>query len=238
MPISLNIENVQIDTAIAKLNEIFESAIEKFVPCIKINQNTLITLSEKSLKLLRTKKSTRRKLFRNKNSPLAISIKIELKLLSNMTYNSIFSDYKSFWERKFSELKIDNNIFKNFKRFSNYKQRSKLPTIMLIDENSETQLISDADKANAFAEHFERAHKLTIKSGSVNFNAEVENYIAEEFEDNHFTNFAAANQDENLNSDNLTPFVNAVTVEEAIKSRNTKKSCGNDKISNFVLKKN
>lgn len=107
LPISCNIENDQIDTVITHLNEIFNTAIKKYVPCIEINQNSLITLSNRSLKLLREKKSARRKWFRNKNNQHANSLRTVMKLLSNMAYNSIVADYKSFWEHKFSELKAD-----------------------------------------------------------------------------------------------------------------------------------
>lgn len=59
--ISCNIENHQIDAAVAKLNEIFASAIHECVPTIEIKRNKLIKLSHQYQKLLAAKKAARRR---------------------------------------------------------------------------------------------------------------------------------------------------------------------------------
>lgn len=240
LPVDSNIGNDKIDIVVSKLNEIFISSVEICVPTMVISGNTLIKLSQRSLKLLNAKRATRRRYFRNRGGAFAQSIRSELKLLSNMAYNSIVADYRSFWERKFSELKMDNNIFKNIKRFSNYKKHIELPHSMLENENNNTQINSDAEKANCFARHFMGAHGSTLNFGTIDFANEVNSYIDETFERGTITNFEINDMNNLFNNDNSefdNSFVKSCEVEAAIKSRNTKKSFGNDKISNFVLKK-
>lgn len=237
LPISVNIENDQIDKAILQLNEIFEAAINKYIPVLEIKTNTLIKLSQKSLKLIQEKKRARRRYFRNKGGPFANLLKSQVKLLTNMTYNSIVSDYKAFWERKFGELKADKNIFRHFKRFSNYKKHIELPDTMYEDENSTIQIDSDVEKANAFAEHFKKSHNLTLNMGDNEFSSNVNNYIKETFDGGCITDFSLSDQNEIIQNNEQSHFVDAADVEAAIKSRNTKKSFGNDGISNFILRK-
>lgn len=97
-----------------------------------------------------------------------------------MAYNSIVADYKSFWERKFSELEADKKFLKHFKRFSNDEQRFDLLLIMHNDEADETHLNTDAseDKANAVSEQFKRAHNLILDAGHDEFNTEVDACVA------------------------------------------------------------
>jgi len=239
LPTSRNIENEQIDEAVRKINEIFQQAINRFVPEINIKHTNLITLSKRSLKLLATKKTIRRKLARNKNPPYADILKTELKLINNMTYNSIANDYNAYWERKFTSLKCDSNVFKNFKRISNYKKRLEIPD-KIFENNNANALISNNDKANAFAKHFEKAHTITLDMGDQEFCQLVDNTIRDAFTSGPITDFevtsqqvAAATEDRAYSS----PFVKVSDVKHAINSRNNEKSSGNDNISNFVLKK-
>lgn len=155
-------------------------------------------------------------------------------MLSNMTFNSIVADYK------FAELKIDNNIFKNIKQLSNYKKNLEMPHSMTQSENCTAHINSNADKAEAFANHFLRAHNLTLNMGENDFNERVNTFITETFEGDRITDFATNHMDEW--NENAAPnigrdFINTEEVAFAIKSRNAKKSFGNDMVSNFVLKK-
>lgn len=240
LPIVSNIENNQIDEAVRKLNEIFITALHSCVPTLEFKKNTLIKLSQQSVKLLAEKKSVRRSYHRNKHSQHANAIKCKLKLLANMTYNSIVADYKAFWERKFSELRIDNNIFKNIKNLSNYKKHLEMPQSMTENSNNTQQLRSNIDKANAFAKHFMGAHNLTLNSGQPEFDERVKAYAFETFETGKITDFAIDHMDDWIDGDDpniSSNFVSIGEVVQTIKSRNAKKSFGNDMISNFVLKK-
>lgn len=157
-----------------------------------------------------------------------------------MTFNSIVADYKRYWSEKFSNLRMDNNIFKNIKQLSNYKKHLELPQIMLTGGTDPTQVNTNIDKANAFANHFVNAHNLTLNMGDDDFGSTVSEYINGAFVGEKITDFANNNMNElsETRENNVSKnFVFIDDVISAIKSRNSKKSYGNDGISNFVLKK-
>lgn len=64
-----------------------------------------------------------------------------------------------------------------------------MPQIMMEDENSTTQLSTNAEKASAFAKHFMGAHNLTLQMGEDDFSQRVSTYIHETFEARTITNF-------------------------------------------------
>ena len=188
--------------------------------------------------MLKTKKRIRRRLARNKNTPFENSIRTELKLVTNMTYNSIVNDYSTFWEKKFRNLKCDSNVFKNLKQLSSYKKRVNMPN-EIFEDNNATPLIDDLNKANAFAKQFEKANNITLDMGSASFNQHVESTINTRLTNGPIADFSIVNQLEAANGNTITktPFVKSSDVLDAINTRNNKKSAGNDKVSNFVLKK-
>lgn len=75
-----------------EIENIFKSAVEKFVPEIRLSCNK-IELSKKSQNILREKKRLMRKKYRNRNNANLSQMKSQLKLVNQMLINSISNDY-------------------------------------------------------------------------------------------------------------------------------------------------
>lgn len=242
LPIQRNVSCNEIDKAVDNLNRLFSEIIIKFVPKLEIKNDSLIQLSMRSTKLIKQKKSLRRQAHRNRHRQNINEIWSQIRCLNNMIYNSIVSDYKKFWERKFKEIKIDQNIFKNIKKFSQYKRNNDMPTTLQINQDDSTLLSTPTDKANAFAKQFESVHKLTANYGDKNFNTTVEKFVNKTFNNNdcliNFSpDFTADLEERNTSEITINKFIKLSELNETIKSRNAKKTVGNDGVSNFMLKK-
>lgn len=64
-----------------------------------------------------------------------------------MIKNSILNDYKIYWKNKFENIKMDNNIFKQIKRISNYKKKYDYPDS--IEDENNTQFKTEKEKCEA-----------------------------------------------------------------------------------------
>lgn len=109
--------------------------------------------------------------------------------------------------------------------------------------------VTEQEKVEALANHFESVHQLTHKSVSImeavvnqTYNEYNTNEPAVMFNDEMVANFideqrepSSNNTDETTNLQEM--FTSTKELNQIIKSRNNKKSSGMDKTSNFVLKK-
>lgn len=249
VPSTRNITKYEIDTITTKMSEIYNEAIDRYIPNIKIQTNP-ISLSNQTLKLLKEKKRLLRQKHRNKLSAIHTKINNDLKLINSMIFNSIKSDYSKQMEQSIKNVIVDNNVFKNIKKIITYKKSEQMPNEIFSDDTMTEKYTTDTEKANAIATHFENIHKLTHKSVSVM--EPFINNIYESYNCNtpvmHFSQNCPANSKDLNNYDQSTAtnetqirnheyFTSAKEITEIIQKRNSKKTSGNDKSSNYVLKK-
>lgn len=238
-----------IDTYVNKIKSIYGTAIVKYVPEIKIKNKTII-LSVKSMKLIKEKKTLLRQRFRQRHTVNYKKINSDIKLIEIMITNSLKNDYSKYIENRMKSIKMDNNVYKNIKQISNYKEKCELPKTLYEAEKKETKYDSETAIANALAEHFEKNHLLTHKQVSVmetHINSIYDKYndntpeirfndiIKADFKDNNNLEEIINNTDEIRYKRNL--FISLKELKTIITERNTKKSQGYDKTSNFMLKK-
>lgn len=68
IPVNHNIDKDQIDDYVGKIEDIFDSALNRCCPKVKLNRSKLISLSERSNALIKQKTNLRRRLYSNRNS--------------------------------------------------------------------------------------------------------------------------------------------------------------------------
>lgn len=238
-----NLNQNEIDNFTQRLNEIYNDAINDHIPNIKIRADS-IELSSHSLALLKEKKSLLRKKYRNKHKVNHDKICYDLKILNIMIQNSIKSDYSSQIESQIKNIYVNNDVFKNIKKITDYKKREQMPNVIYESEKRDVKFVNDAEKVEALANHFEKVHELTNKSISVMesvvnyiYDAYNENEPQLTFSDNLPANFMDDENNNNYNENLKEMFISSKEMTEIIKTRNNKKSAGADKTSNYILKK-
>lgn len=164
----------------------------------------------------------------------------ELRNINVMITNSIKNDYKSFWSNRLRNIKIDNDIYKQIKSISNYKNQSKIPDT-LISDNNET-FSSDKQKCEALACQFAKTHELTKNTQSeyeTLANETYEQYDKQEpimnFTNRLTADFKNKTLYNQINQSDL--FLNTNELKAIIKSRKNKKSSGCDTLPNYALKR-
>lgn len=251
IPINKNLNPNEIDAYTTIINNIYNTAIEKYVPELKIPDD-LIILSKKSQELLKKKQNlTFRVNVRKERNKFTYNYNIicrELKETKQNLHNSIKNDYSTHYEKKMKNMKMDNNIFKNIKQISTYKTKNQIPNILYNEQTNETYT-SEEDKANALADQFEKIHKITNRNISIMesiINITYDLYNNEptlSFNEQVTANFKddpryEEIKERNIEVQNTHEFYTSVDeLQMIIKTRNTKKSTGPDNTSNYMLKK-
>lgn len=149
-------------------------------------------------------------------------------------------------EKRVKKINLNNNVFKEIKKITIYKKRENILNVLFENEKKEVKFVTDEEKAEALASHFEKIHKLTHKSVSVMESIVNETYDMYdttepicEFNQNTPADFMNATNNNNNNTNNMSDiFTNSKELSEIIKTRNGKKSSGSDRTSNYMLKKN
>lgn len=241
IPMCRNMSRTEIDNVCVCIENIFMSAIEQFVPEIKIRPSR-VELSARSLKIIKEKKNLLRKKYRNRNNINCASISSQLKLLNEAMIRSISDDYRKVLTHRFKSVRPDNNLFKTIKQLSSYKCINAMPATMYNDDKS-IKYVSNAEKCEAFAAHFASSHNLTANSQSSMQNAVAEvNQLYENptpimiFSPDtpaDFVDRSIAIEQQLVSK----MFVSTEVVHIIIKSRNNKKSSGSDTMPNYALKK-
>lgn len=250
IPTTRNLSCVEIDQHVKSLSDVYNDAIEKCVPKIKITSDQNM-LSFHSINLLKEKKSLLRKKHRNKLSPNYAKICADLNELNAKLTESIRNDYTRKLESKMKSIVIDNNIYKNIKTISTDKKRIEMPNALYSDDDMTEKYTNTSDKVNALATQFEQTHLITYKQISVMesiVNECYESYEANEHPTLEFSNEIPANFKDCRNFSRLREtneaiadchhyFTSTQEINQIIKSSKPKKSSGDDQSSNFVLKK-
>lgn len=228
-----NLTNNEIVDALNKFNSLMKKAIESAVPTIIVKERGLIKLRDITLKLIEQKKKLRRRLFRtNDNSlkPLINHLDILIKEQVKITYD----DY---WAKRFSSIKVDQDTFKNVKNLAGIKRNHELPNLLV-----NTVILNDTkEKVDVLAEKFSDIHRQNNNMIDPELTIEVEN-CAQLLENPaplfHFNHQMRSSKTDNP-QDNLiyNQFLDVKEFNDILKSRNNKKSAGNDLVPMYLLKK-
>lgn len=184
-----------------------------------------------------------RKKFRNRNNEHNAVICSQIKLIDRLLVQSISSDYREWWKHRITNIKPDNNLFKNIKKISKYKSQNAMPHTLFNSDSTESYT-SCKEKCDAFAHQFAKAHQLT-KSNISCIENEVK-IISALYENGEpivaFSrtlpaDFKETENHQNINEPTRKKFINSSELRQIIKSRNNKKSSGNDCMPNYALKK-
>lgn len=231
----------RIDTVCARIEKVFQKAIEIYVPNITIKHKQ-IRLSQHTIKLLKEKKKLMRKKHRNRNNDNINQIRSQLKLITQMATNAITEDHKKYWSTELSNIKQDNNIFKNIKRLSTYKSKSEVPST-ISNESKNTTYINDEEKCEALAKQFAKVHCQTMNLNSPM--DQIVNDVNKMYENAQpilqFSTEIPANFTDNENTvieqTTSDKFISSKELKEILRSRNNKKSAGVDDMPNYALRK-
>lgn len=152
IPENRNMNAHEIDQSIESLSNLFIDTIETTVPKIAINPNSQIPLPNNILKLIEQKNKLRRVLhnYKNKRNNNTSVIKSEINCMNIIIKDLIKNHYNHHHLTKLQNIRPDNNLFKNIKRFSCYKTRAEFPNILTSTQNNITTThINTEQKANA-----------------------------------------------------------------------------------------
>lgn len=163
-----------------------------------------------------------------------------------MIFSAIKTDFSNQMDTKIKRIILDNRVYKNIKEITKYKKTEQMPNKLYSDTNMNETYITDTQKANALATHFENIHKLTHKSVSLmestvnsiydSYNCDTPVMIFSQDCPANFKDTHTANTRHN-NIANNEYFTSTTELSDIIRTRNTKKSSGCDNTSNYVLKK-
>lgn len=227
-----NLSNEELIIAAENLNVILRSAIESSVPEVTLKERGLIPLSEITIKLIAFKKTLRRRLYRTGDQ----IFKAQICNISKIISDQIQIQTSDFWEKKFSSIKSNKDTFKELKKLAGIKKSVDIVALKVND-----QIFDDEkDIVDILANQFEKVHKQNKNMGDP-----LHNYLIEKsmvgIEDNQplfqFTEELNSLKTSNQDKPIYKEFLNVKDLEGMLKSRNNKKSAGNDIIPMYLLKK-
>lgn len=171
--------NDEIDELLLKVTELLQNTIGTEVPKTTIKQAGQIPLPKKIVLVLKYKNKLRRIWHRNKYKHTDLTLISQIKCLNIMIKKLISNHYNSYYETKLSNIRPDNNLYKNLKKFSGFKMNEKFSDSLKSGDNN--QLFSPQEKVNGLGQHFENVHKRTSKQGDAEFSESIGNVIKNEF---------------------------------------------------------
>lgn len=243
LPVDVNISASAIDEIVEETSKIVNDTLTENVPLITLRKESQNPLPGNILSLIKYKNMLRRILFRNRTSSDFQLIKSLIKCIKIMIRNSLRMHYNNYYSKKLSELKIDNNIFKNIKRFCAYKARESFPDI--VSDMDGSKYCNLQDKANALAKQFASVHLKNIQIGDELYSKHINQLINNTFNrPKYLIDFSLQNSAINpsvpeghLDSRAILSFTCPDQIRQIVKFKNNKKSAGVDGTSNFILKK-
>lgn len=186
LPTNRNMTNSEIDNVIEDLSAIFQNTIDTTVPKIQIHPSGQIPLPNHILRTIKYKNKLRR-IWHNKSYNCHEQLlKSQINCLNVMIRRQTITHYEQYYQTKFKNIRLDNNVFKNIKRFSSYKARESFPNILTSNENDQETIVhnSISEKANALGAHFESIHSKTLNLGSPEFTHQISSLINSVSNDN------------------------------------------------------
>lgn len=228
-----NLSNDEITEAAIDISKILEEAMEKAVPKITLRERGMIPLPDNILNLIAEKKRIRRRFHRTQNPIFRAQIKNITKIISDQ----IQWHHIKHWENTFNNIKMNNDTFKKLKNLAGVKRNFNIP--FLQDGN----VVYDQPEqiVNILANQFEAVHRQNQSLGNHQQNEIVNKIIptiANKPQIFQFTSKFNSLKSQTEDQNNVhNSFMNVNELEIILKSRNNKKSAGNDQIPMYLLKK-
>lgn len=234
-----NMSKQEIDTAVQDLAGLIIATIDTVTPKITINRISEVTIPDALVHIIAEKNRLRRRWQRRRYSHDEHALKSEIKCLEKIIKDELRIVHTQHWQQKLSNIKLDSHTFANIKKFTKNDQNTK---VQALNTNDATQTTTDDDmkKAEILGKYFETVHHQNVNMSEPGFTANVEQYVQDTFRvqptvRTFFSQHATANPSFNYNSDRHLVSINS--LNDSIATRANKKSKGEDKISNFVIKK-
>lgn len=235
VPSNYNMSTVEIDNAVDSISEAIRRTIDTVVPKMINKQRSIITLPDDLQRLIDHKNRLRRRWQRNRYDYNEFQLRSEINCLTKIIQDRIKIVHENQWTETLKNVKLNNKTFKTINRLTNRITHIQTPAL----EHNGTLTNDDTDKANVLAYHFEEVHKKNLDIGDPVYTNNVNQNVKNQYEiivpivqynDQRIAN-PAFGYDPQIH---LTSVSNVVNI---IKSRNNKKSSGNDNIPNSVIRK-
>lgn len=230
-----NMSAAEIDTALTEMTNLITDTIQNLVPTKTIQSNTLLKTPRSLQEIIKYKKTLRRRWQRHQYDPNDHLLISQIKCVDKIIQEQLRILYNEHWIKSLENIKTDHNFFKNINKYTARKKRHAVPCLLhngIIIEN-------DEDKAQLFGAAFHNVHEQNLHLGDPLFTQNTNNNIHTIFNNtvpkHEFTPTSPADPTTTFNHNiHLTSISN---MNSLIKSRNNKKSCGIDNISNFIIRK-
>lgn len=238
IPENKNMDAQEIDEACQSFTEHILTAVEKSVPLITLKHNSQLKLPH-DLELLIKKKCQMRRCWQRKHYDHSEhQLKSYINNITKIIKDRIKQVYEQHWNNTLRNVKMDNHTFNHINKLAGRNKRTGVANIR--DPISNISVSSDSAKAEILAVHYAQVHSSNLLLGSASTTNEINHNIHSTFNRQikpnfEYNQFQTANPSFVYSSDRH--LVSISELKEIIRSRANKKSCGNDKISNFVVKK-
>lgn len=220
-----NVSNDELDLIVTNLGDYIHKAMMSHIPKISPSYSNLINLPYRIIKLMNEKKKLRRMKHRGTLNHLGIPIPTHIKLIDSLIKNGIKDAYHKYYEKKFSNIKLNQNIFRELNKLTGTHKYKAIPN--LIDDEGEIASCS-LDKAELLVDQFSK-----ISNSEILLTDPQQRHFSEIVE-NESVN---TNNIDNLQSTEKNPLsITKKMLTNTIASLNNKKSSGHDKVPNIVLK--
>ena len=207
--------NEYVEALTTTINE----ATNLFVPEIISKQKGLLTLSPDIIKLIKTKKTLRRKLYRTSDNQRRNILKVEIKLISILIHDKIILDYKKQLSNLEMNIGKDSSLFQKIKRLCLSRKKTDLSFISVPNQDNLPEDILDQKRLNLLAKNFTSVPDQTQDDTQLlsEINLSIHNIV------------------------NSNTVIQRTTCEDEIEqiiiNLNSKKSAGFDNISNYLIKR-
>ena len=148
---------------------------------------------------------------------------------------------------KLTLLKKDSNIFRNINKITNRKPFPVIPALKSNDSVIIPDVVNHIEKINLLGQHFENTHSKNMHMGNADRTNHINRAITENFTVNSrqdYCELATFSQQFPSDGSQLAPrldnvrtLTNVEEVKSVLKQLKSKKSCGIDNISSYILKK-
>lgn len=102
---------------------------------------------------------------RHTPTPQSVLLNSQIKCLNTIIKNLISMFYNLYYNL-FKNIKPDNILYKNVKKFSHYKASAALPAIISNPLSNRAPIFqTNTEKANTLGAHFENIHRSTTNPG-------------------------------------------------------------------------
>lgn len=249
IPTTRNLTVDEIDKLIEDYNDIFSSAIKRFVPIIKIKSGNRIKPSAALQSLMSECKRIQNKLLRNANAQFNVKRLLinQIRLLKIMIRNLGSYETSQFFTNRFDEVKSTLEAFKTIKHFTGHKKRLPMGSSIFVDSSKQKSIHGSVDIANELGKQFSSINGLSSKLESSMTNTVRRDILALDaincsinFNINTVANIDGATELFNINNTLPAHQKDILTctdeVRGVIASRPNKKSSGYDQIPFTMVK--